>query len=171
MKNYEQVDFEELKVILLERVSIAEVHGRYTGYTRSSGTMSDCPFCGKKDKFYETRYNKFKCYNSSCNNGKNLYDIFGYYMAKFGVDFFTALISLAKDFGYMDTETADRILSKNYKKGTPIKLNKNVVEQTKTLKELDNSAQRQSPEVISNIYQAISEISTLQENEFIYLRD
>lgn len=169
MNNYEQLDFKELKEFLLERISVVEVHQRYSGFVNRRGTMSNCPFCGE-DKFYETRYNKFKCYNIDCNN-QGLYNIYDYYMKKFGVDFFTALISLAKDFNYISVERADRILSKNYKKGAPIKLNKEVVQQTKTLKELDNSAPHQSPEVINNVYEAMSEMARLQKNELIYLRD
>jgi hypothetical protein len=167
MKNYKGIDFKELKDVLLNSISVIELHERYSGFERRVGTMSVCPFCGEK-KFYETRYNKFKCYNSLCSGG-GLYDIYSYYMEKFNVDFFTALISLAKEFQYIDSEDADKILSRNYKSGS-VKVNKAAVTEAKKVKKLEESTPLQSLEVINNVYEALSVLSPLTDDEIMYLR-
>ena len=164
MSNYEKIDFNELGKVLKDEISIERVHETYSGgYVNKSGTMSECPFCGKK-KLYKTPGESFICYGG-CNN-RGPIDIFTYYQMKFNVDFYVAKISLARDFGHMNQETADRLLrGKSNTVYVPQK-QKNYVKPVE--KEI---IQKQSPEVISNVYNMISKLSPLKKEQFYYLRN
>lgn len=165
MSKYERIDFKELKKMLIERIPVVEVHERYSGFVDKKSTMSRCPFCGKL-KFFETSHNGFRCFGECGNNEK--INIFSYYMKKFNVDFFEAEINLAKDFGFISVETAERILSKRNPSKT-VTINKVVFENRPVIKDIH--AKRQSDEVISNVYESISKISLLKKEQFYYLKN
>lgn len=165
--SYERVDLDELKKLMQGSLSISEVHERYSGFVNKKGTMSVCPFC-YKDSLYETKGNTLKCYAKSGCNGQS-YDIFGYYMEKFGVSFYVALIKLAQDFGYIKDDIAERILSKTYT-GTSVRVNREVVEQKKkVLEEVNKYAKHQSPQVINDVYEALAKLSKIKEYEKLHL--
>lgn len=165
MSKFERIDFAELKNELMDRVHAREVHERYSGFVDRRGSMSRCPFCGNK-KFYETNKNGFRCYR--CHPEK--INIFNYYMLKFNVGFFEAEISLARDFGFIDSEVAEKILNKT-SKGNSVFVNKSVVESRPVIEDIEESVPLQSPEVISNVYDSISKLSPLKKEQYKYLRD
>lgn len=167
MQFKEKVNFEQLKQSISDSLSIREVHERYSGFQDKSGTMSRCPFCGKK-KLYETKHNSLRCYGNCLVQN---YDVFSYYKTKFNVNFFQAMINLAKDFGYITEEVADGILNRTYK-GESVKINKFAVIENQAKKEKEEETTPLQPiNVINNVYEALAMKSPLKENEFIYLRD
>lgn len=165
MSNFEKIDFNELGKALKDEISIERVHEAYSGgYVNKSGTMSNCPFCGEK-KLYKTPGESFICYGG-CNDRRAI-DIFTYYQMKFNVDFYVAKISLARDFGHMNQETAERLLrGKSNTTYVPQKQNKNYVKPVE--KEV---IQKQSPKVINDVYNMISKLSPLKKEQFYYLRN
>lgn len=163
MSNYERIDLDELENRLREELSIELVHETYSGFEGRTGTMSVCPFCNTK-KLFLTAHNTFRCYGK-CQRPS--IDIFWYYQLKFNVNFYVAKISLARDFGHMRQETAERLLrgksSSVYIPKEPIVCKKPVKKEPETPK--------QSPEVISNVYEAMSMISPLRDEQKTYLRN
>lgn len=161
-----KIDFyNELQEKIEESVSIKDVFALYDGIVFNKNTSIPCPFCGSS-KSFSLYGNKCKCFK--CTTSHN---VFSYYKDRFGVDFFTAKISLARDFNLIDSQRADEILSKRGKTYVSVTKNNNFMERSKQLNKINDckSAKRQSDEVINNVYTAMSRVSLLTEHQYKHL--
>lgn len=167
MSKYQKIDFNELTERLKNEVSIEAVHDMYSGgYVNKSNTMSDCPFCYEpgRRKLYKTPGNTFLCYGG-CNDGRAI-DIFAYYQLKFNVGFFEAKVALGRDFGYIAPEIADKLLGGKTKvEYKPKKVNNNYKAPVKK-----EEVPLQSMEVRNNVYNVMSRMLPLNEEQFYYLK-
>ena len=169
MSKYEKIDFEELGETLKNNVSIEAVHQLYSGgYVNKSGTMSNCPFCyeSNRRKLYKTPGNAFICY-AGCNDERPI-DIFEYYKLKFNVSFFEAKVCLARDFGYIESEIADKLLKG--KSSIPYEAKK-VINKKKFAPVKKEEAPMQPIDVINNVYNTMAKILPLKEEQYYYLKE
>lgn len=168
MSNFTKIDLEEVKTRLKNEVSIEEVHERYTGFIDRVGSSSTCPFCGKKGKFYLGK-KTIGCFSGKCSAPESM-DIFEYYKFKYNVGFFEAHVCLGRDFGYIPEDVAEKMLSSYTKKPYTVDSSRKVDIKPPT-KEVKVCVPLQSPEIVSNVYNAISRISPLKDYQYKYLRN
>ena len=161
--------YKEIQEQIENTVTMRSVFKVYDGIVFEKDSNLTCPFCGRKGAFV-LRSKRCDCYKCSRS-----YNVFTYYEEKFGGDFFAAKISLARDFGIMPADKAEEILEKRRKEGklVPSFSEKKIVDQemVKRLNKQDkwNEAERQTEDVIDNVYTAMSRVSMLTEAQYKHL--
>jgi hypothetical protein len=136
--------------------------------------MIDCPFCGSKKKLWKSsRGNTFRCFGH-CDNGASggLYDIFSFYELANGKNqyFHHTICMVARDFNYISSEEADRIMG-GYSKNNGIEYKKTHIRDYKEKIKEENNLLTQDTKIISDVYEAISQISPLTNRQMKYLKN